>query len=208
MKCRLCDGVSRDYHEYSGKLYWQCENCRAVFLAPEFYIDPHLEQSRYLEHNNDVTDPRYQEFVSPITLGVKENFPVTSKGLDYGCGTGPVAAVELEKSGYHVALYDPYFAKNPEALRDTYDFIICCEVMEHFHDPYMEFSRLHNLLLPQGKLFCKTTVFSEKTDFSSWYYKNDPTHVFFYTPESLEWIKQNLGFRGLKIEPKLITFSR
>ncbi len=207
MNCRLCDGVSREYHEYLGKLYLQCSTCRAIFLAPQFYIDPVLEQSRYLEHNNDVTDPRYQDFVSPITQGIKEHFPVTAKGLDYGCGTGPVAAVELQKSGYSVALYDPFFANNPKVLGDQYDFIICCEVMEHFHNPYVEFKRLRRLLLPNGRLYCKTAVFSEQTDFGSWYYKNDPTHVFFYTAASLEWIKDMIGFRSLKNEPLLITFS-
>lgn len=177
-------------------------------LLPEFYIDPASEEERYRLHNNDVNDSRYQEFVSPITGTVRRDFPPNSFGLDYGCGPGPVAAVELEKQGYKLNLYDPFFANNPGALQNSYDFIICCEVMEHFHHPGKEFQLLYDLLKSGGKLYCKTSLFTKDIDFPGWYYKNDPTHVFFYTKESLEWIRSNFGFKSLHIEPKLIVFGK
>ncbi len=177
-------------------------------MLPEFYVDPAAEKNRYEEHNNNVTDPRYQKFVSPITEAVSATFPVTATGLDFGCGTGPVAAVELQKKGYTVKLFDPFFENHPENLQEKYDFIICCEVMEHFFDPRKEFQFLNELLISGGKLYCKTSIFNDDRDFGSWYYKNDPTHVFLYSPVSLEWIKDNLGFSDLKIEPKLITFTK
>ncbi|WP_050855571.1 methyltransferase domain-containing protein [Gillisia limnaea] len=67
--------------------------------------------------------------------------------MDYGCGTGPVATAELVKHSYKVNLYDPYFENHPEVFEETYDFIICCEVMEHFHNPFEEFNRLFKLLM-------------------------------------------------------------
>ncbi|HSI70741.1 MAG TPA: class I SAM-dependent methyltransferase [Gillisia sp.] len=177
-------------------------------LLPEFYVDPIAEKNRYEEHNNDVNDPRYQNFVSPITTAVLADFPATATGLDYGCGTGPVAAVQLQKQGYTVKLFDPFFENHPQNLEQQYDFIICCEVMEHFFYPYEEFKLLAGLLKPGGKLYCKTSIYNDDRDFDSWYYKNDPTHVFLYSPESLEWIKDNLKFSKLQVQPKLIVFEK
>ncbi|MFD1095467.1 class I SAM-dependent methyltransferase [Salegentibacter chungangensis] len=177
-------------------------------LLPEYFISPAKEKQRYEEHNNDVTDKRYQDFVSPITSAVINEFPETAMGLDYGCGTGPVAASELGKKNYQIILYDPYFRNDREALTKLYDFIICCEVMEHFQEPAKEFRKLFGLLKPGGKLYCKTALYSPEIDFEKWYYKNDPTHVFLYTKKSLEIIRELFRFSDVEIGPDLIVFRK
>ncbi len=208
MKCSLCDGNTTHFYQINNRRYVKCNNCNAILLLPESYLKPAEEKARYSQHNNDIKDPRYQNFVSPITSHIIDNFPSNVIGLDYGCGTGPVAAIELRKQGFTVNLYDPFFEDHPEVLNRKYHFIICCEVMEHFHDPYGEFKLLSDLLLPGGKLYCKTSLYLKDMDFEKWYYKNDPTHVIFYTPQSLEWIRANLGFKDLNIDPKLIIFTK
>lgn len=207
MLCSLCGGKTSFFHQQKERIFVRCGQCLSVLLLPEFFLTGDAEEERYLSHNNDVTDVRYQKFVSPITEAIKEHFPASARGLDYGCGTGPVAAVELQKLGYRVNLYDPYFEDHPEALEQKYDFIICCEVMEHFHRPRAEFHRLKNLLNPTGRLYCKTSLFKEDINFADWYYKNDPTHVFLYSKKSLEWIQEYFGFRSLDLEPKMIVFT-
>src|SRR5690606_11251438 len=162
MRCSLCKGFTTEFLIYENRKFVQCEKCKAILLLPEFFLNAEVEKSRYALHNNDVTDPRYKNFVSPITSHITENFPTWSTGLDFGCGTGPVAAVELQKRGYSVKLYDPFFEDHPEVLSKKYNFIICCEVMEHFHHSHREFQLLSNLLLPGGKLYCKTILFFEK----------------------------------------------
>lgn len=206
--CRLCSGETESVFKEENREFVVCNNCEGIQLLPEYFISPRAEEDRYLTHNNDVEDVRYQNFVSPITSGILKDFTSKNIGLDYGCGTGPVAAKELEKKGYTVKLYDPFFHPDPAVLKKTYDFIICCEVMEHFFEPRQEFSNLSLLLNPGGKLYCKTSLYSEEVDFKSWYYKNDPTHVFFYTKRSLEWIKNNLEFNEVEIFPNLIVFSK
>lgn len=211
--CPLC--TDKAFHFCSigkrNRHYFRCPNCCAVFLHPKKYVDENAEQERYESHNNDVEDPRYQKFVSPITDAVQAQFPKTASGLDYGCGTGPVASVVLEREGFQkVALYDPYFQPHKEHLNKTYDYIICCEVMEHFFKPKFEFERLRKLLKANGKLFCKTTILKEDIsveNFTDWWYNNDPTHVFFYTENTLKYIAKHFGFQKVKIDPKLITFG-
>jgi len=208
MKCILCEGSTKDFWKSKKREYVECIHCGCIQLLPEFHISKKDEEARYLTHNNDVEDSRYQNFVRPITSRILKDFSPEQKGLDYGCGTGPVASTLLEKQGYSIALYDPYFYPNTEVLNNTYYFIICCEVMEHFYEPKQEFRELAARLNPGGKLYCKTHIFSEDIDFENWYYKNDRTHVIFYTEKSLVWIKDNLGFSVLEIHPKLIVFSK
>ncbi|WP_081212447.1 class I SAM-dependent methyltransferase [Salegentibacter sediminis] len=208
MNCTLCGAETKTFWKSKNREFVVCTNCEGIQLLPEFYINKEAEKQRYLTHNNDVEDPRYQEFVSPITSRVLNDFSAKNTGLDYGCGTGPVATSELEKQGYSVALFDPYFYPDKSVLKNFYDFIICCEVMEHFHDPAREFRDLSYKLNPGGKLYCKTSLYTEGLDFDTWYYKNDPTHVFFYTEKSLIWIRDNFGFSKLELESKLMVFSK
>ncbi len=205
-QCPLCGGPANSFLEIPNRTYHQCECCLGVFLDRTRFIPPESEKRRYEEHNNNVDDPGYQKFVEPITYRVQKMFGKERKGLDYGAGTGPVAAKLLRDKGYSIELYDPYFWNNPAALELKYDFIICCEVIEHFHSPAKEFKRLRSLLKSTGVLFCMTDLFSENTDFERWYYKNDPTHVFFYQKSTLAKIKSQFGFSALRFEGRLAQY--
>lgn len=79
--------------------------------------------------------------------------------------------------------------------------------MEHFFRPDKEFVLLKSLLNPGGKLYCMTDVYRNQLAFSDWYYKNDPTHVFIYTEKTLEFIKNEFGFKNLFIQNRLIVFE-
>ncbi|WP_435577655.1 class I SAM-dependent methyltransferase [Gilvibacter sp.] len=179
-----------------------------LFRAADNIPSANQEKERYLTHNNDVNDPGYRNFVAPFVNHITRHFNTDQTGLDYGAGTGPVAAVMLEESGYEVKLYDPFFHPDPTPLDDTYDFIICCEVMEHFHQPDVEFEKLKGLLKPNGQLICKTDLYDEKLNFEKWYYKNDPTHVFIYHQKSLEYIAKHLGLELSYIDSRTPVFKR
>lgn len=208
MHCILCSALTKTFRTINTREYVECCKCGGIQLSPNSYVSKQAEKARYLTHNNDVEDPRYQKFVSPITSRILRDFSIKSKGLDYGCGTGPVAATELEKQGFKLALYDPYFHPATAVLSATYDFIICCEVMEHFYSPSQEFSALASRLNPGGKLYCKTSLYSKDINFEKWNYKDDPTHVFFYTEKSLHWIKENLNFTELDVYKDVIVFTK
>lgn len=208
MQCLLCKNQSKLFKTINSKKYYKCNNCSSVMLCPKDYISAEEEKKRYLTHNNDVEDKRYQKFTSPITNTVKKNFTTNSIGLDYGAGTGPVITSQLNKSGYKVNLYDPFFHPHKENLKTSYDYIISCEVIEHFHNPSEEFERLNSLLKPKGKLILMTDLYDKNIDFENWYYKNDETHVFFYHKEALNWIKKKYNFKQLKVDKRLIVFSK
>jgi SAM-dependent methyltransferase len=205
--CPLCSEISNPFYQWKGRVYHQCTNCLSVFLDPSLYPDHNSEKSRYLEHNNDSNDQKYRNFVSPITKSILSTFSKYNLGLDFGSGTDSAVSKVLIENQFQIKSYDPFFHDDKLVLEERFDYIACCEVIEHFHNPLKEFQLLKSLLLPNGKLFCMTNLYHENIDFHNWYYKNDKTHVFFYHKNSIAWIQNQIGFKGYEIANMLITFS-
>jgi SAM-dependent methyltransferase len=179
-----------------------------LFRDPAHWPVEEVEKERYLHHENHLEDQGYLAFAKPIFQAVRNQFDPTSLGLDFGCGHTPVISELLRRENFKVDDYDPFF--HPEKIYQgkTYDYLICCEVIEHFHEPGREFGLMHSLLRESGKLICMTDVYSDRTDFGNWYYKNDPTHVFIYRNRTLEFICSSFGFSDVKIQGRLIEFSK
>ncbi|MGQ1909616.1 class I SAM-dependent methyltransferase [Marinifilum sp. RC60d5] len=205
--CPLCSGLGEPFHKNPRQLFYQCKNCSAIFADKNLLPDAKKEYAHYAKHENNVEDKGYQQFVSPITQAILKEFTRKHQGLDFGAGTGPVISKILNDNKFSIKQYDPYFHNYPELLNENYDYIACCEVMEHFFHPKKEFALLKKLLKPAGKLYCMTHIYDESIDFEKWYYKNDPTHVFIYKKNTLNWIRENIGFSKLEIHNRLIIFS-
>lgn len=202
--CLLCNAPADEFFRDKKRVFFQCRNCRSVFVPPSQFPEPEEEKNRYLEHNNDIYDERYRRFVLPLAQEITDRQQRTDTGLDYGSGPGPVVTQMLREKQYRVITYDPYFKKNPEIFKSLYDYIFCSEVIEHFHDPKSEFEGLKTLLNPGGVLYCMTDMFTKEKEFASWGYKNDPTHVFFYHQKAFHWISEHFDFRDLIIRDRLI----
>ena len=207
LNCPLCNSNATLFCDKPKHLFYKCDTCEGIFRPKHTFLTAEEEKAHYEKHNNDVFDERYQAFVSPIVNAVLQDFSPEAKGLDFGSGTGPVIAKMLIDKGFQVQNYDLFFANEPSFLNQKYDYVSCCEVMEHFHQPYEEFELLKSLLLPKGKLYCKTEVFNNQKPFENWYYKDDFTHVFIYQPKTLEWIQKNLRFSKVFVYDKLIVFE-
>lgn len=203
--CILCSGNTEKFFTGQHGDYYKCQTCCSVILDPEDYVSFEEEKERYLEHNNDVNDPGYQEFVSPIVKSILKNHKQEDTGLDYGAGTGPVISKLLKDRGYKIIPYDPFFIKE-DVFDKKYDYIVCSEVIEHFHNPFSEFRKLKELLKNNGILYCMTYLYEENIDFKFWKYKDDQTHVIFYHKKTIQWIKETMGFSKVEINGRLISF--
>jgi len=201
--CPLCKTPASTFSDQ----FYECLHCGAIFRDPASHLSPEKEKDRYLKHNNNVNDPGYQQFVSPLTETILNKFTSSHSGLDFGAGPDSAASKLLTDQNFNIVKYDPFFHNYPELLKTTYDYIVCCEVMEHFNDPHKEFLLLKNLLKPNGVLYCMTSIYIDKIDFKTWYYKNDKTHLFFYREKTLNWIKESYGFAELIIENNLIILE-
>lgn len=194
--CPLCRMLNLTSLASSGELQdtTRCPRCDLHFLSPSRYLSAEEERARYLLHENDLADSRYQKFVQPLCDEILARTSPGQLGLDFGAGTGPVLAEMLEHQHLQIKKYDPFFWNDDSLLSQTYDFVYCCEVIEHFYHPGIEFRRLRSLLRPGGFLAVMTHFWTESIDFKNWYYRRDPTHVAFYSQATASWIQRELGF--------------
>jgi len=174
--------------------YFDCLDCRLISMHKKSHLSHDQELARYLLHQNDVLDLRYQNFVKDVTGFVQNHIKLPATGLDFGSGPGPVVTQILRTQGYTMYCYDPYFANQPALLSFQYDFIVSCEVVEHFYYPAEEFSKLKRCLGINSPLIIKTLLFEDDIDFVNWYYGKDPTHVCFYRLHTFEWIAKKYQF--------------
>ena len=204
--CPLCGANGKSFYSDPKHLFFSCERCMGLFRDPRQWPDHQSEEKRYLLHQNHLEDMGYRSFVEPILERVRTRFDPDSSGLDYGCGHSPVISEILRREGFSVDDYDPFFYPSKIFEGRTYDFIICCEVIEHFHRPDDEFERLKRLLNKNGSLICMTDIYSDDTNFNNWYYKNDPTHVFIYREQTLNYLSSKNDFTRVDIQGRLIEF--
>ena len=146
------------------------------------------EKAAYDHHQNSPTDPEYRRFLSRLFLPLNKCLAPGSHGLDFGSGPGPTLSIMLEEVGHTVTLYDHFYAKNPIVLQQPYDFVTATEVVEHLHDPATILPMLWNLLRVGGHLGFMTKLVRDHPAFTTWHYKNDLTHVCFFSRETFTWL--------------------
>jgi hypothetical protein len=81
-------------------------------------------------------------------------------------------------------------------------------VLEHLSEPMEEVSRLSGMLNNQGYLAIMTQILTPQVDFSSWYYKNDPSHIGFFTKKSLNFLANYLNIEAYFISERVILFKK
>ncbi len=199
--CPLCQNNSTPFYKDE---FYKCSCCGGIFRPFEKLLDNEKEKERYENHTNDSDDLGYQNFVSPITNSILKEFSKNDMGLDFGCGKDSPIVKILRNNEYKIFEYDPYFFDDKKLLEQKYDYIACCEVIEHFYNPRKEFALLKKLLKEKGVLYLMTGIYRENIDFSKWWYKNDLTHVFIFQEQTFEWIKKEFGFESMEIEKNFI----
>lgn len=202
--CPLCNSTGNDFFKME---FFICPTCSGIFRNKKSLPDTEEEKKRYDLHQNDVSDAGYLQFVSPVTGYVISTIDKNKKGLDYGCGPSSAIHKILSENNYSIRKYDPFYFPEKDIFDSKFNFIICCEVIEHFHQPAQEFEKLKKMLVPDGELLIMTHLFDSSINFENWYYKNDFTHVFFYRNETLEWIKNHFGFGHLSIQDRFIRLK-
>ncbi len=120
-----------------------------------------------------------------------------TKLLDYGSGPQPVLAEILRAKDYQVEIYDSFYAQN-KFKPGSFDLITSTEVFEHFHNPIKEIEKIIDLTKPNGYIAVLTRFCPELEKFKSWFYKDDKTHVSFYTVKTFEYIAKRFNLKILK----------
>ena len=97
---------------------------------------------------------------------------------------------------------------NKTIFLKPYDFISCTEVLEHVFDPAKVIFDLNKILKKDGWLGIMTNFYDENIDFASWYYRKDPTHVAFYSKETLTHIASNMSWTLEFPDKNIVLFKK
>lgn len=205
MQCPLCNS---HLSQFISPKFYRCHTCFALIKDQIYRLSKEEELARYQLHTHDINDIGYIEFSSPITNYVFLHLISTQKGLDYGSGPSSAISDILQKNNYNIVQYDPFFCANEQVLEDQYDYIISCEVFEHFYNPRLELDGLHRLLHNNGKLLIMTLLYNNKITFDSWFYPRDPTHVFIYTARTIEYIAREWNFEIEVLQDRFICLKK
>ena len=185
--CPLCLEPDAPLFFQDRRLYLRCPVCALVFVPPEHFLSAAAEKAEYDKHENSPEDPRYRTFLSRLQKPLLERLSPHSRGLDFGSGPEPTLSLMFEEADHAMRIYDPFYAADDSAWQHRYDFITASEVVEHLHDPRSELDRLWSCLEPNGLLGIMTKRVIDRAAFSRWHYKDDPTHVCFFSVETFRW---------------------
>lgn len=189
MDCPLCfskgNGLFSQIHQ---REYLKCSVCSLIYLDQKFYLSEESEKKVYDQHRNNPDDLKYQNFLNQLASPMKSLIRENSKGLDFGCGSGPTLSKLFEKSGHLMNNFDKFYYPNFSVLNEKYHFIVMTEVIEHLKNPYEVLRRLNDLFIDDGYFGFMTKVYNEKIDFQKWYYHLDPTHIIFLSIATFHWI--------------------
>lgn len=192
--CPLCHQQNHTlFHKDRKRTYFCCETCALVFVPSEQFISAEAEKAEYDRHENSPEDQGYRKFLSRVFLPMQQVLEPQSQGLDFGSGPGPTLSLMFEEAGHTMAIYDHFYAPNLQTLERKYDFITATEVVEHLHDPATVLDQLWSCLLSGGWMGIMTKLVLDANRFAGWHYKNDLTHVCFFSKKTFEWWAHRSG---------------
>lgn len=199
-KCKLCGHEVKKLDKPAVPEYYHCVSCDLVLLGENSHVSAGEELKRYLYHNNSPDNKGYADFLRGFIrdAGI-ESMRDVGAALDFGCGPRPVLQKLLYETGIDVVdIYDPFFFPGEDFKNKKYDLITCTEVFEHLKNPAETIALLRDRLTDRGLLAVKTLFHTTCDSFEKWWYRQDVTHVSFYSPATFKWIAVNCGF-GIRI---------
>jgi len=157
-------------------------------VPSDYFLSPKDEKARYDQHKNYPHDKRYRRFLNKVYAPMQERIEPESCGIDFGSGPGPTLSVMFKEAGHSMVDYDPFYDKHAHLLKNKYDFITITEVVEHLYEPIKELDMLWKMLKDGGWMGVMTDMSVRSVSFKEWHYKDDPTHVCFFSHTTLEWV--------------------
>ncbi len=209
LSCPLCRSEKVcEFFRSKDRDYYECRNCGLVFLPSTQFLSEDDEKKRYDLHRNSPHDPGYCRYLSRLFIEMQRYIQPGSSGLDFGSGPEPVLALMFQEAGFRMTLFDRFYEPNYAALGQQYDFITASEVVEHLHDPGTELERLWACLKPGGRLGIMTQFAVSRDAFPEWHYKNDLTHVSFFSRPAFAWLARSWNAELTVAESDVVLFYK
>lgn len=210
MKCMICQcDVISFKHPKTGMLFHECSHCKAIFKDISHFPTKEDEVKRYEEHHNILSNKGYVNFLQGFIDSAIAPYIHEGQILDFGSGPTAVLAHLLNKMGYRVDCYDPFF--NPKFDdKNVYDMVVATEVIEHLHDPLKQFRWIDQHIKKQGYFSCMTLLYPlDREKFFEWFYLRDQTHVVFYHSKTYEYLAKLFNWHLIKDDGyRIVVFQK
>lgn len=203
MKCNLCSSdIKNQKTDKQGKIYHICHNCKLIQLDKKFHLSRKAEKQRYQLHENSTANKGYLTYLNKIIANSISPFLKTGSSLfDFGCGPEKTWTDILKEKGYNISTYDPFFNNNNEWKYKNFDAVTAIEVFEHLLSPAEELNDLSLCLDTGSYLIIRTMLHNNSWEnFLQWWYREDPTHISFYSETAIEFICRTWNYELVQIK--------
>ncbi len=185
-----------------------CPGCGLVFVPEAQRLSIDDERHRYAHHDNTLANAGYVRFLGEVADVVEGLAAPGARVLDFGSGQNAVLTTLLRARGRDCVAYDPLSGVGPDALRDQYDVLVACEVIEHLRDLRRELATIGDCLRPSGHVVVRTQCYPSLAELPAWWYARDPTHLNFFSERSLAVAASLAGRRCQPTDrPELFVWS-
>ncbi|MEE8484211.1 MAG: class I SAM-dependent methyltransferase [Nitrospinota bacterium] len=199
--CRICKTPSPVFYNDS-RTFFKCPACTLIFT--EEMADEKAANEHYKNQWNNADEDFWKQQVD-VLISVINKHKTPQRILDFGSGSGEITK-EFQRRGIDTTPLDPIihgYLKDQD-YAEKFDVVVGVEVIEHLPEIYGELEEIKKVLTDDGIIVFTTgltNVFIDAPDavevFAKWWYKDDPTHVSFFSNRSVFTMA---GIAGLKAE--------
>ena len=210
--CILCQSnkVKFLFKYHDEREFYHCEECDLKFVDRKSVLSLKDQKEVYDLHQNNIRSSGYEKFLMRVVDPIRKLLPDSSRGLDFGCGPYPMLIEIFNDYGYeNIYGYDPIYKNQVSLLENRYDFITCCEVIEHFINLKSDLDQLLECIVDSGILVLSTGLHHEaKREFKEWHYIQDITHINFFSKSTCEYIAKTFDLSILDLGNDIITLQK
>jgi len=207
--CKLCLSsacipAGRNKH----RAFVHCPACGLVSVPREFWVNENDERTRYAHHDNSPANAGYMTFLGQVADVVAGLKPKPGRVLDFGSGDNAVLTGILRQRGFDCTAYDPVYGLGLAALRDRYDTVVVCEVIEHLRDLRGDLALLKECLAPGGRVVVRTQCYPSVATIPTWWYARDATHLNLFGVGTLDFAAGLCGLHCQRTgEPDIFVWT-
>jgi len=215
MNCKICASNSPVFFS-DKRTFYKCPYCSLIFTN-ETLVGEQAEK-HYKDQWDDQDEQFWKDRASDLHSLISQHLATPGKVLDFGSGSGKLTEA-LKERGVDVTPLDPMthgYLKD-QNYSDKFDVIIAIEVIEHLTDLWKEFAELDKVLSKNGimifstlltNLFIDLPESQSKESFAGWTYKDDPTHVCFYSNRAISVLAKISGYESFVYGHNLFVLKR
>jgi glycosyltransferase involved in cell wall biosynthesis len=211
IKCRLCEHLCsfQFYKKILGKYdiaYFECTLCQSLQTEEPFWLEEaYCEDAEKFDTGK--ASRTLENFFNLPSLFNLLKIDMSKPSVDWGGGGGLLTRL-LRDLGHNFYCYDLHlkseFASGFqwEKQIEKVQVVTAFEVVEHFSQPSIEWSKIFELL--PDFVICSTEIYRKQKD--EWFYlsPHNGQHIFFYSEITLATIAQRFGYTVYNISSYLI----